>query len=152
MSKEWDVNLEAEVLVDSTAAIGVVNRKGNGKLRHVRIGQLWVQEKRENEELTYHKVKGTENPADLLTKGVVKALKDKYLEKISLKMLEGRADAGLSIATLRRSGLRSGDKAVTTGVIGFEQAELLNRLRHSYAWSVEGCKTILDMIHVDEAL
>ena len=34
----------AEVYVDSSAALAVVNRKGCGKLRHVRVGQLWVQE------------------------------------------------------------------------------------------------------------
>ena len=32
----------AEVMVDSSAALSVVGRKGCGKLRHVRVGQLWV--------------------------------------------------------------------------------------------------------------
>ena len=68
--KSQDINLEGEIYVDSSAALGVVARKGAGKLRHVRVGQLWVQEKSENGELRYRKVKGTENPADVLTKSL----------------------------------------------------------------------------------
>ena len=48
--------------VDSSAALAVVARKGTGKLRHVRVGQLWVQELAENDEVKFKKVKGEENP------------------------------------------------------------------------------------------
>ena len=58
---DWGWEIRSEVLVDSSAALGIVGRKGNGKLRHVRVGMLWIQEKMENEELTYKKVPGTEN-------------------------------------------------------------------------------------------
>ena len=53
----------AEILVDSSAAMRIVHRKGCGKLRHIRVGQLWVQEVAENEELRFQKVKGEQNPA-----------------------------------------------------------------------------------------
>ena len=43
----------AKVYVDSSAALAVVNRKGCGKLRHVRVGQLWFQEVAKSEELKY---------------------------------------------------------------------------------------------------
>lgn len=42
MAADWGEDLEGDVLVDASAALGVVNRKGSGKLRHVRVGQLWV--------------------------------------------------------------------------------------------------------------
>ena len=35
---DWGLELEADILVDSSAAIGVVSRRGAGKLRHVRVG------------------------------------------------------------------------------------------------------------------
>ena len=44
LAKDWGQELKANVWVDSSAAIGVVNRRGCGKLRHVRVGMLWVQE------------------------------------------------------------------------------------------------------------
>ena len=56
------------IFVDSSAALAVVNRKGCGKLRHVRVGQLWVQQLAEEEEMDFIKVIGEENPAYLCTK------------------------------------------------------------------------------------
>ena len=41
---DWGMDLSARVHVDSSAAIGVANRKGNGKMRHVKVGNLWIQE------------------------------------------------------------------------------------------------------------
>ena len=42
--EDWGVTREARVYVDSSAAIGTMQRRGNGKLRHVRVGTLWIQE------------------------------------------------------------------------------------------------------------
>ena len=44
LAASWDLELGIGVHVDSSAALSVTARKGNGKLRHVRIGHLWVQE------------------------------------------------------------------------------------------------------------
>ena len=41
--------MEIEIFVDSSAALGAVARKGCGKLRHVRVGQLWIQQLAEDE-------------------------------------------------------------------------------------------------------
>ncbi len=68
LAHDWGVDAEARVFVDSSAAVGVVHRKGNGKLRHVKVGMLWIQEKVEDGEMEVLKVKGDENPADLMTK------------------------------------------------------------------------------------
>ena len=94
-SADWSMELEGEILVDSSEALGVVGRKGAGKLRHVRVGQLWVQEKAESGELRYRKVKGTENPADLMTKALTGPEIQKYMAKISLQGMRGRADMSL---------------------------------------------------------
>ena len=66
-------------------------------MRHVRIGQLWIQEAAENEELTFRKVKGEENPADLGTKHLTRKKIDELLSKIYLQEAEGRADQSLTI-------------------------------------------------------
>ena len=68
LAHDWGIEMECHVYVDSAAAIGVVNRRGSGKLRHVRVGQLWVQEKVEEEELKVHKVHGQVNVADMMSK------------------------------------------------------------------------------------
>ena len=35
LARDWGWELGGEVYVDSAAALGVVRRKGNGKLRHI---------------------------------------------------------------------------------------------------------------------
>ena len=53
---------------DSSAAIGMVARKGMGRVRHVEVSDLWVQDAVKNKVLTVNKVNGEDNPADLVTK------------------------------------------------------------------------------------
>ena len=94
---EWGIEVKAEVIVDASAALGVVNRRGSGKLRHVRIGQLWVQEKREREEIRFQKVGGTNNPADLMTKGLDQNTMVGHIDRLNVQRAGGRAEASLSI-------------------------------------------------------
>ena len=75
----------------------MVNRKGCGKLRHVRVGQLWVQQLAEDEEVKFRKVLGDENPADLGTKYLTRLRMDKLIQLIYLKDKEGKAEEGLDI-------------------------------------------------------
>ena len=98
LAADWGQVLEGDVLVDSSAALGVVARKGAGKLRHVRVGQLWVQEKNESGELSYHKVKGSENPADLMTKALTANEIYKYTAMARQEQRAGRASQGLQLS------------------------------------------------------
>ena len=89
--------VEGEVHVDSSAALAVTNKKGSGRMRHIKIGQLWVQEVAESEELKFRKIKGEVNPADLGTKHLVRKKVDDLVSKIDLEEAEGRADQSLRI-------------------------------------------------------
>ena len=62
------VNLE--VKTDAAAAVGIANRQGLGKVRHLETSQLWLQGKVADGEIEITKVKGEENVADALTKHV----------------------------------------------------------------------------------
>ena len=97
LSYDWGIEMEARLLVDSSAAIGVVNRKGNGRLRHVRVGMLWIQERVEDGTVSIQKVLGTENPADLMTKNLAASGVEKYMKMLSQEAREGRADKSLNI-------------------------------------------------------
>ena len=57
-----------EVKEDSSAAKGIASRRGLGKMKHVHIKELWIQEKVSSEDLKITEVPGTENLADALTK------------------------------------------------------------------------------------
>ena len=62
------LNYGIKIKTDSTAAKGIVGRRGLGKVRHIEVAQLWVQEKVRNGDLTLNKVHGKVNQSDCLTK------------------------------------------------------------------------------------
>ena len=90
-------SLQGVVCGDSSAAIAVSHRQGCGKLRHIHIGQLWIQEKVRDKDLQIRKVPGTENPADLFTKHLGEAKRENCIGHLSLEQREGRADHGLRL-------------------------------------------------------
>ena len=55
---------------DASAAIGIANRIGVGKVRHIEVNQLWLQEMVSGGRIRIDKVWSEENLADALTKGV----------------------------------------------------------------------------------
>ena len=58
--REWGQEVALEVYGDSNGALGIVKRRGAGKLRHMRIGNLWLQDMREQEEVSFQKILGRE--------------------------------------------------------------------------------------------
>ncbi len=64
-----DLGLEAKVQVnlDSSAAKSIVSRRGAGRLRHIEVPELWVQDRVAKGQLEIKKVKGEENVADGLS-------------------------------------------------------------------------------------
>ena len=97
LASDWGIELSAKVWIDSSAALGVVGRKGNGKLRHVRVGMLWIQEKVEEGELEVRKVLGEDNPADLMTKYLTRKVMDHHMGNISQEEADGRAKLSLKL-------------------------------------------------------
>ena len=94
---DWGVPLQGRVHVDSSAAIGVAHRKGNGKLRHVKVGLLWTQQRVEEGELHVKKVHGEENPGDLCTKNLSVEKVEKHMEMMNFAYKEGRAESSLRL-------------------------------------------------------
>ena len=72
------------VYADSAAAIGICRRAGIGRVRHLAVGQLWVQERIRSGEVALYKVPGGDNPADMLTKHVARELSDRHITAMCL--------------------------------------------------------------------
>ena len=85
------------VYADSSAALAIANRKGAGKLRHINISTLWIQEKQDLHQLEMRKVLGTDNPADLMTKHFARSVIDTHLQFMGHHRADGRAQAGLKV-------------------------------------------------------
>ena len=56
------------VKTDSEAAKSFVSRRGLGRMRHIEVRELWLQEEVRKGTVVVKKVAGSENPADLMTK------------------------------------------------------------------------------------
>ena len=66
-------------------------------MRHININTLWVQEVQDREGVTYQKILGTENPADLMTKYLSREVIEKHMTKLGQEVREGRAEKGLAM-------------------------------------------------------
>ena len=73
-----------EVKTDASAAIGIASRIGLGKIRHIEVSQMWLQEKVKNGKFTITKVDTSCNFADALTKGVDAAIIAKHLSAVGV--------------------------------------------------------------------
>ena len=62
--------VQVEVKADATAAIGMASRRSTGKVRHLDVSHLWIQERIRNGDVLVTKVAGADNPADAMTKYV----------------------------------------------------------------------------------
>ena len=79
------------IFSDATAAIGICRRRGLGKIRHLAVADLWVQDKVKNKEFELEKILGANNPADLLTKYLDGTVQDKHVAALGLQFENGRA-------------------------------------------------------------
>ena len=86
---KWDLIVRS----DAAAAIGICKRRGLGKVRHLATADLWVQDHIRTGDFKLNKILGSENPADILTKNVDKALLSKHLETMQLRAEDGRAES-----------------------------------------------------------
>ena len=76
---------------DATAAIGIVDREGLGRVRHLATGDLWIQQRVRNGELSVSKWPGKDNVADIGTKGVDAPTLSRHLESLGYAHIGGRA-------------------------------------------------------------
>lgn len=83
--------------MDSIAALGIVQRTGIGRMKHIHTQALWVQEASGTGRVPYKKIKGEANPADLLTKYVCCNLINRHFEFLGLIFSDGRAATAHSL-------------------------------------------------------
>ena len=91
LGRDLGVSAKVRVHTDSAAAAGICRRSGIGRVRHLAVGQLWVQEGLRRGDFQLFKVRGEANPADALTKHLARDLLDAHLRAMSLRRSDGRA-------------------------------------------------------------
>ena len=79
------------IKTDASAAIGICRRRGLGKIRHLAVSDLWIQERLRNQDFTLEEVQGADNPADALTKHIDRPTLLRLMPRMSLQHEAGRA-------------------------------------------------------------
>ena len=85
----WHVDVR--VHADAAAAIGICRRRGLGRVRHLAVADLWIQDRLRTGDFSLHKVAGSDNVADMLTKHLERALLEKHMTSMQLIPEAGRA-------------------------------------------------------------
>ena len=89
----WDLtgkHVKLEVNTDSSAARGIAMRRGVGKVRHLEVRTLWLQDQVDRGIVMINKVCGQNNPADVCTKYLDGRRLQEFLEQLPLQVATGR--------------------------------------------------------------
>ena len=88
--QEFGIPVDLTVKSDAVAAIGIVKRQGLGRVRHLAVGDLWVQQRAKNKEVNYVKFPGTKNTSDIMTKAVEGEVIARHLQSLNMRVRKGR--------------------------------------------------------------
>lgn len=103
MMSDMGVHVRGEVWGDANVALGVINRKGLGKTRHIDTGYLWIQDVVAKGRLKFHKILGKDNPADLYTKYLDERTNQHHTNNLAYKFRDGRAQEAPKLHFISRS-------------------------------------------------
>ena len=67
MAREVGADVVVELLGDSSANDGILHRAGAGKVKHLSVRQLWLQERISRKEIDHKKIPRAVNHSDTLT-------------------------------------------------------------------------------------
>ena len=99
LMNDLGVTVRIHIKSDASAAIGIASRRGLGKIRHLEVSQVWLQQRVANEELKIDKVKEADNIADALTKHVGVEDMEMHMEGVGLEHRSGRHRLMPEVAT-----------------------------------------------------
>ena len=88
--RDFEINVMLTLKSDASAAIAIASRRGLGKVRHIEVCQLWLQEKVRSGEVKVVKVGTDENVADSLTKYVSSEILRNHMRATGQLAREGR--------------------------------------------------------------
>ena len=86
--KDIGLNLAIDLHTDSSAAKGIASRRGLGRVRHIELCELWLQDQVARGKITLHKVSGADNFSDSLTKS---ASNERIMQSMKMTTHELRA-------------------------------------------------------------
>jgi hypothetical protein len=96
--KDIGIQVNVTVRTDASAAKGIAMRRGMGKVRHIEVQQLWVQDKVATGQIVVEKISTTANPADNLTKYLSNEDIAKHMWHVNGKIVDSRHELTPQVA------------------------------------------------------
>ena len=92
MLSDFGVAIDSRLFLstDSSAAKGICNRRGLGKVRHIDINMLWLKDRVQKGHIIIKKVGGETNISDALTKYLDTAKMSQHLANTGQSITSGR--------------------------------------------------------------
>ena len=90
-SRQWPMTLavgwswSVRLWTDSSACKGTCGRSALGRLKHLDVEDVWLQEAVKNKKVGLFKIAGVYNMADLLTKHLGRATLDRHVSNLGLR-------------------------------------------------------------------
>ena len=88
--EEFGITRKLVIKSDAVAAIGIVKRQGLGRVRHLAVADLWIQQKAKEGSVKFLKFPGKENTSDIMTKAVEAETLNNHLSSLELDFRQGR--------------------------------------------------------------
>ena len=98
LMRDFNKEVTINIYVDSTACKGIASRRGVGRIRHLHVQVLWIQDAVQAGKVRILKVDGSKNPSDMGTKHLAIRPLTSCMEKCGLRL-----DKGSSAIALRAS-------------------------------------------------
>ena len=97
-----DLGMDVSVRLhtDATTGRAIATRRGLGKVRHIAVNELWLQEQVAERKVYIHKIKNKFNVADLLSKYLTAAEIEHIIEFMQHSFLEGRHELAPALSLL----------------------------------------------------
>jgi chemotaxis response regulator CheB len=90
MARDLGVSISVNVKTDASAAKGIASRRGLGKVRHIDVSQLWLQDRVSKGEIIIEKVSTHNNIADAMTKHVDSGKLNSHMLSVGLVIVQSR--------------------------------------------------------------
>ena len=101
--QEFEIQAQLKVKGDAVAAIGIVKRQGLGRVRHLAVADLWIQQKAKKGSVIYEKLAGYSNTSDIMTKPVEADVLNRHMDAMGFEFREGRHESTPAYTGLEES-------------------------------------------------
>ena len=95
---DWNIAVSLQVWMDATAGIAIGRRRGLGRVKHVDVAFLWVQEIVNTGRAQIGKKHTSEMLADMFTKAVSATDMQRHMGAMGYRFEEGRSRLGLQVS------------------------------------------------------